>query len=436
MIKTLKILIIAVLFSSCTSIKEHPNTIISTDVTNFWEAYDKIKKTKDSTQQINYLKELFLNKGTAGLKAIMEARRYTADSYMKAIHKYPKFWETIRPNTLKINGYKEAIHNGIERFKSLYPEARPATIYFTIGALKTGGTTMDDKVLIGSEVALGDLSVNASELKSDFPNLLNHFKLNVPDESIVFGNVHEYVHTQQDTTIANSLLSKTLIEGVGEFVAEKSLNIASPNESIIYGKQHDKKIKDAFVKEMFTKFEIRWFWSNTNNQFKVGDLGYYVGYAICKSYYEKAKDKKLAIKEMIELDYLDEDEVYKFIDASKYFEKPIAVYKKEFEHYRPRVIGISEFENNSAKVDTAIKTMTLEFSKAMDTTMVNLRLGPLGEKNLLEITDIVGWSKDKKKITYKIALQPNLRQQLLITDIFRSKDGYLLAPYLVDITTK
>ncbi|MFY0629421.1 MAG: hypothetical protein JXR05_03510 [Flavobacteriaceae bacterium] len=432
----LKTSIIILLFSSCKSTNEKQQNVITSDVANFWQAYDKIKTTNDSIQQIKYLKELFIDKGTPGLEGIMKVRRYTVDSYLKAIEKYPSFWETLRPNTQKIDRYTSEIKQGVGRFKKLYPDMKPAKIYFTIGALKTGGTTIEDKVLIGTEIAMSDATVDTSELAEEYPNLPNYFKTNIPSKSIVFANVHEYVHTQQDTTIANSLLSKTLIEGVAEFITEKALDIASPNESVIYGKMNDEKIKSVFVKEMFTKFEIMWFWGYANNEFNKGDLGYYVGYAISKSYFEQAEDKEKAIKEMIELDYLDERKVYQFIDDSKYFSKSIAEYQKESELKRPHVIGITEFKNHSKNLGTSIKTMTIEFSKAMNTGLQNLRLGPLGEKNLLQVTRNLGWSKDGKKITYEIRLKENLRQQLLLTDIFRSKEGYLLSPYLIDIKTK
>lgn len=436
MTKILKLLLMVLLFSVSKLTGQEQENIVTTDVTNFWKAYDKMKTTNDSVQQLTYLKELFLDKGSSGLKAIMEARRYTLTEYHKVINKYPNFWKTLRPNTLKINSYKDNIEQGIHWFKKLYPEAKPAKIYFTVGAFRTGGTTMGNKVLIGSEIALANTQVNTSELKTDYPHLPGYFKKNVPHKSIVFTNVHEYVHTQQNTNIANSLLSRTLMEGVAEFIAEQALDVTSPNEGVTFGKKNDQKIKKAFVKEMFTKFEIMWFWGNSNNQFQVGDLGYYVGYAICKNYYKLAHDKGRAIKEMIELDYLDEKKVYQFIDDSKYFDKTIAAYQKEAALNRPRVVGIMEFTNNMENVDVAINTMTIEFSKRMNTKLVNLRLGPLGRNNLIEVIDNLGWSEDNKKVTFKIALKPNLRQQLLLTDIFRSEEGYLLDPFLIDITTK
>ena len=47
------------------------------------------------------------------------------------------------------------------------------------------------------------------------------------------------------------------------------------------------------------------------------DLGYFVGYQICKSYYEKAKDKKQALAYMIGLNLTDENSK-NFLSASGY----------------------------------------------------------------------------------------------------------------------
>ena len=432
--KYIQLIIITSILASCSNTN---NCLIDTsDIQTFWNAYDQIKKTSGTLDQIKLIDSLYFQKGSEGLPAICEARRYTPESYIDAINKYPKYWESIRSNTMKANDYAQEICQGVEQLEQLYPELKPAKIYFTIGALRTGGTALGNKVLIGAELALADSTVVTTELKEDYPYLVDNFQSNKPRNNVVFNNVHEYVHTQQNTTIANSLLSRTLIEGVAEFIAEKSMNIPSPSKSMIFGKKNDKKIKDAFVKEMFTQFERIWFWANANNQFKIGDLGYYVGYAICNSYYENADNKKQAIKIMIELDYLNEIEIHQFIDDSKYFEKTISEYNREFVEKQPRIIGISEFNNRSKNVDPKIKTMTIEFSERMNTEIKNLRLGPLGEEHLLTITDLIGWSEDGRKITYEIELKSHLQQQLLVTDIFRSEQGYLLKPYLIDITTK
>ena len=224
------------LITSCTTTEQ--SMIDTSDIQLFWLAYDQITKTSDAQQQLALLDSLYLQKGSEGLSAICEARNYTPQSYINAINNYPSYWESIRPKTLEAKSYAKSIHQGIEQLKQLYPNLKDAKIYFTIGALRTGGTTLGDKVLIGTEIALADATVVTTELKEDFPHLVTYFAENKPQESMVFNNVHEYVHTQQDTTIANSLLSRTLIEGVAEFIAEKSMNIPSPTKSVIFGKEH------------------------------------------------------------------------------------------------------------------------------------------------------------------------------------------------------
>ncbi|MBX2875985.1 MAG: hypothetical protein KTR30_27945, partial [Saprospiraceae bacterium] len=187
--------------------------VISSDIDHFWEAYDKVQTTTDTLAQKEYLQTLFLDKGTPGLKAIMKARRYTIDSYLDAIHDYPKFWESMRPNMAKAKDLGPKIEDGIAAFENLYPKLRPAKVYFTVGALRTNGTAMDSLVLIGSELALADASAVTEELPSSFGYLRAYFDSN-PIEDVVFLNVHEYVHTQQTTHGGYDLLSQCLFEGI------------------------------------------------------------------------------------------------------------------------------------------------------------------------------------------------------------------------------
>lgn len=135
--------------------KTDPNFITS-DIDNFWTAYDQIVTTKDSAQQYAYLNQLFIEKGTPGLKAIMKARQYTPKSYIDAINQYPLFWHSIRANTLKARDFSNEIAANVVKLKKLYPDLKPAQIYFTIGAFRTGGTTQGNMILIGSEIALTD----------------------------------------------------------------------------------------------------------------------------------------------------------------------------------------------------------------------------------------------------------------------------------------
>ena len=151
---------------SFVSTAQESKKVFTIDIDNFWIAYDSIQTTRDSLKQIGLIQNLYIDKGTKGLKAFMAARDYNAKLWVQLIRLYPKFWNSIRPNTLSAKSYAPAIEQSINKFKELYPGLKEAKMYFTVGGLRSGGTTMNDMVLIGSEIATGNASTDVSE----FPN--------------------------------------------------------------------------------------------------------------------------------------------------------------------------------------------------------------------------------------------------------------------------
>lgn len=410
--------------------------IITSDINNFWLAYDKIITTKDSAAQVDYLQKLFIDKGSPGLKAIMEVRDYTAGSYIEAINHYPQFWNSIRSNTLKAIDFAKDIEGDIQKIKVIYPSLKPAKIYFTIGALRTGGTTMDGMVLIGSEIALADSSTVTSEFPQGMGHLEPYFKTN-PVKNVAFGNTHEYIHTQQKTTIANNLLAQSVLEGVAEFVTVLATGKSSTAPAVMEGRKSADSIKSVFSKQLYNTFNGFWLYSNATNAFNLRDLGYYTGYAICESYYKKSPDKKAAIKEMIELDYNNEEAVMRFVDRSAYFASPLAVIQKQYENDRPKVIKVEGLINGSKDVKPGKKQIVIHFSKPMNDRYRDFELGPLGIDNLLRVQNFIGFSSDKKSMTFEVETVANRRYQLVINSGFRSDETYSrsLKPYLIEFST-
>lgn len=408
--------------------------IYTEDISRFWKAYDKIVLEKDSTKQVEIIKKDYINVGTEGLKAIMEVRRYSAEEYVYAINHYPKFWNSVRANTLKSNQYSQQIKKGIKNLKKIYPDLKPADVFFEIGILRTGGTTLQNKVLIGAEIALADSTTIYSEIDSKYPHLKTYFAKNKPSEDIGFNNLHEFVHTQQKETIGKNLLAQTMMEGVAEFVAELAYKQKSPNPQIDFGYKNEQAIKREYEKEMFSPNIYNWIMNNPENKFGMRDLGYFVGYAICKKYYDASRDKKLAVKKMIELDYNSENDLMAFVENTHYFEKPIQFYKSEFEENRPKVVGIKEI-SNSESVSPSTKIFTILFSKQMNPNFRSFDYGPLGEENVLKIKKVTGFSEDKKSFSFEADLSPEKHYQILVDYGFRSAEGLRLRPYLIDFKT-
>lgn len=422
--------------TGCSSSSTHENAsyIVTTDIDNFWKVYDKVSATQDSVKQLQYLNDEFIAKGSPGLKAIMQARRYTPQQYLKVIKDYPRFWKSIRANTQKAKGLSKELEQGIGGLKKLYPALKPAKIYFTVGALGTNGTTLDSLVLIGSELAMADKNTKTAEFPEMRQHLKTYFASN-PIDDIVFLNIHEYVHTQQSNNLKAHLLSQCLREGIAEFIAEKVSGKPSSIPAMQYGKAHAQAVKVQFQKEMFNYSYHSWLWSNARNKFNVRDLGYYIGYTMADKYYQKNNDTLKAIKELIELNYQDAPSIEKFVDKIGYFSESIEEMKAKYEQNRPQIVGIKQFKNGQKDVSPGIRQITIEFSKKMDKRFRGFELGPLGKDHVLRVKKFIGFSEDAKLMMLEVALEPNKQYQVIVSNRFSSEDGTELKPYLIDITT-
>ena len=224
-----------------------------------------------------------------------------------------------RPWILSVLDQRTEILNRISRFKKIYPAFRDGDIYFCVGVNNSGGTIEDRTVYIGTEVA-----ANGN------PNWA------VP---LV---IHEFVHTQQWTqrninrlrqsdrlekeyeASHKQLLGKCLEEGMADFIAElvhqQPLATINPDGHTAFGLKHEQGIWDAFQKEMYLDIDWKGGWLYAQREIdgqKVSDLGYFVGYQICKRYYQKAKDKTAAIRYMLELNLTDAN-AKSFLVASGY----------------------------------------------------------------------------------------------------------------------
>lgn len=428
-------LLIFTLFGCDKKVNNSNRNIITSDITFFWEAYNKITSTQDSILQYKYLDSLYLKKGTVGLEGIRQARNYTPQDYINSINNYPKFWASIRENTLEAEKTSSELENGITKLKSLYPELKPATIYFSIGALRTPGTTIDSLILIGSELAMTDSKTETSEFPENLAHLKSYFKTN-PKEHLVFLNLHEYVHTQQNPQVFN-ILCLTLYEGVAEFVGEKAIGISTPNPQIEFGKGNANRIREVFEKEMFYPNNLgKWLNSNASNEFDMRDLGYYVGYQICENYYNQSENKTKAIKTMIELDYTNETEIEDFVKKANYFSESLDRLYQTFESNRPTVVRIKEFENKRQNVSPNTKEITVEFSQSLNGHNTGVDFGDLGQ-NAFPKNDITKrfWSNNNKSWTITVELEPNKEYQIFITNNFRTEESIPLKPYLIEFKT-
>lgn len=299
---------------------ENSKDISTLDITHFWEAYDRLPLAKTTQDSINIIQTVYLDRATDGLKEFQKVRYFEAEFFVERIRKYPKFYKSVRNNTMipLQDGNFSSVTNGL---KKIYPNARPAKICFVVGPMSTGGTVSDGYLLMGIEMISGSSDCDVSEITNE--NLKGEIlsRKGRPDviafvEEMV---THEYIHTQQKKTDANAcscwLLEYIIKEGVASFISEKLILNKKENNSkaFTYAQENEKKLWDELKGQLCSKDVSRWLYNAASSKDRLGDLGYRMGYNLAEAYYENMADKKEAVKEMIEMDH-----PLLFLDKSKY----------------------------------------------------------------------------------------------------------------------
>lgn len=310
----LAVLCLVISFKSKSQINVH-----SEDLKRFYMAFDSVLTTTDTLKQEAYIQKLYTDKASAGLRKFMDLRGGNTRAWRIMINERKAELIEKRPWILSVLKQEKTINKYIKRFKKVYPDFRSGDIYFCVGIQNSGGTIYDNTVYIGAEIA-------ASE----------------KDDWAVALVLHEFGHTQQwtqrnilqlvaDTAFANTylkthkqLLGKCIEEGMCDFISElclgKPLSEIHPQGHTAFGLQHEASIWQQFKKDMLENMDDEKGWlykSKIIDGQKMTDIGYFVGHQICKSYYNRAKNKKAAIKYMFNLNLTDEN-CKKFLEESGY----------------------------------------------------------------------------------------------------------------------
>lgn len=301
---------------------------VTTDLANFYTAFDSIRGDANPRNHKHILETLFLAKASPGQRSMIDVRRYKDSEYLENIARYPKFYESLRPTILATDSIAAQIESKLKKLQELYPNLKPAQIFFTMGAFRSNGTTLQDRVLIGSELALVSQTTDLSEFPKDY--WAREYWKSRPLDHIVKLNIHEYVHTQQKESLNTPLFVTALREGAAEFITDIVMNIPKEENhepSIQYGIQHETEVMDAFVQDMFNTDYGYWLWSNANNPFGTRDLAYFVGYILSEKFYNSHANSVEAIASLIELNYSNPQTVQQFIDEIGYFPRPLNSYQ-------------------------------------------------------------------------------------------------------------
>lgn len=323
--------------------------LVTRDIPNFWRAYDEAAG-RDSAERVRIFRAVYLEPGSPGLHdwawlrladrravrqrlvaggwsaatldsaqaappgsalrdSLERARRpvmlqAAAENLVAALAAFPGYYADIRGRSLAVDTsavVSATVRRGLRRLAELYPEARFPDIYFLIGNLSTGGTVGLSGMLIGTEQYAGGPDTPRDGIPPWFAEILATHTL----ESLGALVIHEAVHSLQAPRSSRTLLEQALVEGTADFLAELALGATgladTPRHR--YGRAHEREVWLDFRDEMATDSTIRTWMYNGNVPAPANhgatDMGYFVGYVVAREYYERAADKRAAIRELL-----------------------------------------------------------------------------------------------------------------------------------------
>jgi len=300
------------------TVRENQSVILTLDVDHFWDAFDHLKNCKSYQDSVYCIKSLYFEKGTAGFNCFISKYNYMPQDYVKSISQYPKFFTSVRNNTLAVKNTGNGIDLFYTKLEEYYPEYKPLKICYVISPLQCGGTALENYLIIGSEIIASTKQVDLSEFGTGPWSKVLAFDTNV-QEHLIFVVAHETIHDLQVNADFNNyeLLNKSLNEGSADFLAELFTGVKANHYLYDYGNLHEPELWNKFKKDLENNENTdNWMYNTDRVEEGVpADLGYYVGYRIVESYYIKSSDKKQAIYEIIQMknpkDFLEKSRYWK-----------------------------------------------------------------------------------------------------------------------------
>jgi len=256
------------------------------DVARFYGVYYGAHMHPSSDE----LQRDYIDPGSPGLRHLEKIRNVNGVTIAKALAAHPRIFSSARRCMAVLPRVRQRAAAALEELGRLYPKAEFPPVTIVISRGKPVGVADSTGVIIGLEALCAVDYLNA-DVEVRFVHTI----------------AHEYTHVQQalqSPILYNdpkpTVLTASVIEGAAEFMAaliDGETSFRSP-----YAPPHqadDEAIESEFVADEDKTDLSRWIDNGTLTN--PGDLGYWVGYRIVKSYYEHAADKSKALRDIIEM---------------------------------------------------------------------------------------------------------------------------------------
>jgi hypothetical protein len=253
-------------------------SIITADITRFWQAFDSLKSQKTTGDSMKVIKQYFVDQASEGLRQYMKAAGCNEKDYLDAVRRRKADYLAVRGQTEAVGGEKLIVRRYLRKFKQLYPALKIPAICFTIGKFEVGGSQFPNTLYIGCEVDA------------------------IHGIDIIPQSMHELAHFQQKDQDPSTNLELAMIEGGAEFVCYRLTGKRTIPATWKYGIAHEAELWKEFQPVLDSPIVNKWFLDNPDTvKNRPGSLAYFIGFRVCEAYLKASRNKKAALKELVEM---------------------------------------------------------------------------------------------------------------------------------------
>jgi hypothetical protein len=296
--------------------------LITTDLDNFGEMYAQLPNAKTTEDTLNLIRANLLAKGSATLKEYIRLKeslnKYKIeDEYLNKLRLYPKYYASVlrQSEVFKSKEMIQRINAAYGKLLNIYPEVKIKPNVICIGIMDDGGKSFESGQYVGLELFTCNIFADTTEVVkstvlTDYLKA-GSFDISRMDELIVHELVHlsqfkgndEFLKTFKGTIQYIPLLGEGGAAFIADLVFDFKATIGPGTFNAIqykYCEENKVRLWQDYKNLTDVSKISDYFYKNTH-LYPVRSVGYYLGYQICKQYYEKAKNKRKAIKEIIEV---------------------------------------------------------------------------------------------------------------------------------------
>ena len=274
--------------SAQVSFTSDPNKaqFITTDIDLFWQQFDLIDEVKNPFNS-------YLEKGSQGVQDFIPYRIESAKNLLKIVKSKSDEYRAVREGSYKVASQVDQMRICYQNLKNLYSDAVFPPAYFVIGAFNSGGTSTENGLIMGVE-----MQQDISQLPYIVAHELIHFNQKYSEEN-------------------NTLLTQSIREGAADFIGELISGKQINETALKYFEANEEMLCEEFVQIIDSKKYHGWLYGgNAKKAGRPNDLGYVIGYKICKAYYEQQSDSKKAIRDILNI-----SDFKQFLTDSGYLDK-------------------------------------------------------------------------------------------------------------------